>query len=228
MVVVAGVAAAACASGDGRDLGTPATTEPAAIASTTIAPTTPAPTTSVRVASSPTTLAVTTDVTSVDVAGTGRATEPSTPASTTAPAPTDPVEVVEPVGFERVWATITTAAGEVCDLCLWSATTPQQRSRGLMGVTELGGGDGMVFSYGTPTTTAFWMKNTVMPLTIAFFDADGAYLDAVDMEPCTTDVCVRYPTPHDFVDAIEFRQGTAADFGVGDGSVLDLTDLPCG
>lgn len=135
---------------------------------------------------------------------------------------------VVPVGFATVAGTVTAADGEVCEVCLWLAATPEHRSRGLMEVTDLGPADGMVFRYGTATATSFWMRNTPMPLSIAFFDADGRYLDAFDMEPCGVGDCPLHPTPSGFVDAVELAQGTLDRFGIGPGSVLELTDLPCG
>src|SRR5688572_20419111 len=71
---------------------------------------------------------------------------------------------VTPVGFERVAATAVTADGIACELCLWLADTPELRSRGLMGVTDFDGADGMLFRYPSLTSTTFWMKDTVMPL----------------------------------------------------------------
>jgi uncharacterized protein len=154
--------------------------------------------------------------------GAAAATSPSTTASTTfAPG------AVVPQGFDRVAATVTASDGTVCDLCLWVAATGDERALGLMDVTDLGGPDGMVFHYDSPTTSAFWMKDTVMPLSIAFFDQRGGYLDAFDMQPCTADPCPTYPTPTDFVDAIEVPQGMLDELGMAPGSVLAVSDLPC-
>lgn len=96
-----------------------------------------------------------------------------------------------------------------------------------MFVTDLGAADGMAFVYPEPTSTSYWMKNTLLPLSIAFFDADGRYLDGFDMEPCIADPCPTYPTPIGFSVAIEVAQGMAADLGLTPGSTLTLTDLPC-
>ena len=71
------------------------------------------------------------------------------------------------------------------------------------------------------------MKNTVLPLSIAFYGPDGAYLDAFDMAPCTADPCPTYPTPDGFVIAIETYQGALADLAIGPGSTLAQSDLPC-
>ncbi len=78
-----------------------------------------------------------------------------------------------PSGFSSVATTITKPDGTVCETCMLLAATEAERERGLMGVTSLGGYDGMVFRYDEPTTGAYWMKDTVMPLSIAFFGGDG-------------------------------------------------------
>jgi uncharacterized protein len=154
--------------------------------------------------------------------GASAATSPSTtPPTTLAPG------AVVPQGFDRVAATVTASDGTVCELCLWVAATGDERALGLMYVTDLGGPDGMVFHYDSPTTSAFWMKDTVMPLSIAFFDQRGGYLDAFDMQPCTADPCPTYPTPADFADAIEVPQGMLDELGMAPGSVLAVSDLPC-
>lgn len=153
-------------------------------------------------------------------------TAPSTIASRVGPTTLDPGAVL-PEGFDRVQATVTTSDGTVCELCLWLAETAEQRSQGLMFVTDLGGADGMAFLYESPQTGAFWMKNTVLPLSIAFYAAEGTYLGAFDMEPCTADPCPTYPTMPDFTVAIETTQGNLAALGIDPGSMLSLTDLPC-
>lgn len=134
---------------------------------------------------------------------------------------------VFPEGFERVRATVSTSDGSICELCLWLAETEDQRRQGLMGVTDLGPADGMAFVYPRPRTGNFWMKDTVLPLSIAFFGSDGGFLSSFDMEPCTTSPCPLYRTARDFVVAIETVQGRLAADGLVAGNVLALTDLPC-
>lgn len=158
---------------------------------------------------------------------------------TTAPVLTDPVvaeavvneavvaEAVTPQGFGRVLARVTTAAGEVCEVCVWLAVTAEQRRQGLMGVTDLGDAEAMAFVYEAPHTGAFWMRNTLLPLSIGFYADDGAYLGAFDMQPCTADPCPNYPTPIDFTVAIEAVLGRLPELGIEPGSTLALTDLPC-
>jgi hypothetical protein len=146
---------------------------------------------------------------------------PGEPATAITPA------AITPEGFERVRATVTDVDGTVCELCLWLADSGDRRSRGLMAVTDLGAADGMAFVYPRPHRGSFWMKDTLLPLSIAFFAPDGEYLDAFDMEPCTADPCALYPTPDDFLIAIETTRGDLGRLGIGPGSVLALTDLPC-
>ena len=71
------------------------------------------------------------------------------------------------------------------------------------------------------------MRNTVMPLSIVFFGADGALLDAFDMEPCVAEPCPSYPTPADFVVAIEVPQGGLPDLEIRAGSMLELLAEGC-
>ena len=144
--------------------------------------------------------------------------------STTAPVDDD---AIVPVGFDRSLAVVTEADGTTCELCVWLATTRPERSRGLMEVTDLGAAHAMAFVYPEAHTGSFWMKNTVLPLSIAFFAPDGAFLDSFDMEPCVTDDCVTYPTPADFLVAVEVPQGDLPEFGMTAGSTLELLDAPC-
>lgn len=71
----------------------------------------------------------------------------------------------------------------LCDV----ASTPQEIAQGLMGRRYLSEHDGMVFLFKEPVSTGFWMLNTFVPLSIAFFDENGRILDIQDMEPLTLD-----------------------------------------
>jgi len=135
---------------------------------------------------------------------------------------------VLPSGFDLVSARVTEPDGTVCDLCLWLAETGVQRSRGLMSVTDLGPADGMAFVYPQPHVTRFWMKDTVLPLSIAFYDPAGKFMESFDMEPCLTDSCPTYPTPIGFLIAVEAYQGALAPVGMVEGSTLEVLDRPCG
>lgn len=144
---------------------------------------------------------------------------------TGAPAASREAGGVQPAGFELTPVLVTNADGSVCELCLWEATAREQRRRGLMGVTDLGPADGMVFVYDEPSSSAFWMRDTPMPLSIAWFDAAGAFVSAADMEPCLDgpdSECARYPPAAPFTVAVELPAGQVAALGIGPGSVLEL------
>jgi len=135
----------------------------------------------------------------------------------------------QPAGFERTAARITAADGEVCELCLWLADSPERRGQGLIGVTDLGPADGMVFRFGAPSQSAFHMRGAPMPLSIAFF-AEGAYVGAQDMTPCMDapeDACPVYATSGAFTDAVEVPLGELDDHGIGPGSRLEMLAAPC-
>jgi uncharacterized membrane protein (UPF0127 family) len=171
----------------------------------------------------------------VDVAGSSAAAavEPSTMAPGTT-APLDGAGIGEGVaaevqgrtplrGFGEVAVTVTTEDGRICDLCLLSATTDEQRARGLMEVTdpELGGYDGMLFEYPEETSGSFWMRNTPMPLSIAYFDDQGMLVSTADMEPCADEAsCPGYPADEPFAYALEVPQGMLDEAGaVGDATL---------
>jgi uncharacterized membrane protein (UPF0127 family) len=71
------------------------------------------------------------------------------------------------------------------------AMTPDQRSRGLMN-RRRAPADGMLFVFPSTTTGGFWMKNTLVPLTIVFFDAEGKRVRRLSMTPCRRDPCPIY------------------------------------
>jgi uncharacterized protein len=63
------------------------------------------------------------------------------------------------------------------------AQTPQQHQRGLMGYTHLPDGEGMLFVFEGEATRTFWMKDTPIPLDIAFLDRVFEVVDIQQMEP---------------------------------------------
>ena len=59
------------------------------------------------------------------------------------------------------------------------------RAQGLMNRKSLGANDGMLFIFDEPAYHSMWMKNTLIPLSVAFVDAQGVILNVLDMEPHT-------------------------------------------
>lgn len=67
------------------------------------------------------------------------------------------------------------------------AATVETRMKGLMYREKLGRNDGMVFVFEDPGYHAMWMRNTLIPLSVAFVDGDGQILNIADMEPRSDD-----------------------------------------
>jgi uncharacterized protein len=84
------------------------------------------------------------------------------------------------------------------------ALTSAQRQRGLM-FRRKAPADGMLFVFATQTTGGFWMKNTLVPLTIAFFDSSGKRVRKLLMTPCRTASCKIYDPGRSYRFALELR-----------------------
>lgn len=85
-----------------------------------------------------------------------------------------------------------------------AAATPAQREHGLMYREKLGANEGMVFLFSEPTSICMWMKNTLIPLSVAFIDEQGRIVNIEDMQPQTTDShCAKKQVKY----ALEMSQG---------------------
>ena len=106
------------------------------------------------------------------------------------------------------------------------ADSPEERRIGLMGRESLSAVDGMAFVWDEPVQGSFWMKDTLIPLSIAFWDERGRILEILDMEPCTSDPCPTYGPAAPFIGAVELGQGAFGLAGVvvGDRVELSLPD----
>ena len=129
-------------------------------------------------------------------------------------------------GFSKVTLRIRHADGTVEEHCVWLADTEGERGRGLMEITDpsIGGGEAMVFSFDADTSAAFWMKDTLLPLSIAWVDSSGAVVNTANMDPCpaTTKNCPQFPPGHPYRLAIEMAQGRLQDWGIEPGSMVTL------
>jgi uncharacterized membrane protein (UPF0127 family) len=67
------------------------------------------------------------------------------------------------------------------------AQTPEQQQIGLMFRKTMGTNDGMLFIFDEPRQQCFWMKNTLLPLSVAFIDDSGTVANIDDMKPQTLD-----------------------------------------
>ena len=97
-----------------------------------------------------------------------------------------------------------------------------ERRRGLMEVEHLPADEGMAFVFDEPVSGGFWMKNTLIPLSIAFVGEGGNVVGVLDMEPCEADPCPSYGIDDAYVLAIEANQGWFEDNGIGVGDRAEL------
>lgn len=101
------------------------------------------------------------------------------------------------------------------------ARTREQRARGLMERTSLPEGEGMVFLFPGRVTGGFWMKGTLIPLSIAYVDGDRV-VSTHEMQPCESDPCPDYPPAGPYTLAVEAPGGFFPDHGVKAGTRMTL------
>jgi uncharacterized membrane protein (UPF0127 family) len=108
-------------------------------------------------------------------------------------------------------------------LCALLAQTAAQQARGLMTRTDLAGHAGMLFVFAGNTNETFFMRNTPLPLSIAWFDAAGHFVSATDMAPCPDRAgCPTYAATRPYHYALEVPQGGLSGLGVGSGSTITV------
>jgi uncharacterized protein len=90
------------------------------------------------------------------------------------------------------------------------ADSAKEQSRGLMGRREVPDGTGMLFRFNEKGQRHFWMRDTLVPLDIAWI-RDGTVVGVTSMTPCRerdADACRRYPSPGPVEAALEAAPGT--------------------
>ena len=95
------------------------------------------------------------------------------------------------------------------------AKTPEEQQKGLMNRKHLGRDEGMLFIFDSEAYHGFWMKNTLIPLSIAFIDRNGKIVAITDMKPLTLD---SHDPPQPILYALEMNRGwfSSHDIKVGD------------
>jgi uncharacterized membrane protein (UPF0127 family) len=97
------------------------------------------------------------------------------------------------------------------------AKTPEERAKGLMGRTHLGENEGMLFIFEKEDYHGFWMKNTLIPLSIAFIDREGRIVAITDMEPLTLET---HSPPQPVLYALEMKRGWFSANGIRAGDSI--------
>lgn len=109
------------------------------------------------------------------------------------------------------------------------ATTPAAQAHGLMDRTSMAADHGMLFVFPDSQPRTFWMKNTLIPLDMLFFDANRRLVAIqADAQPCKADPCALYPSNAPARYVLELNAGTAAKLGVHTGNVITFSGMPGG
>lgn len=162
----------------------------------------------------------TTSTTSTTTASTTSSTNTDAGPSTTGTSPT----VVDPFQVDRGDVAPEFPIGIIAidgeEFVVARADDPGLRSRGLMGVEDLGDLDGMLFVFEQEQQVSFWMKDTLIPLDIAFFGESGDLISVETMVPCVADPCPSYGSDGAALYAVEVPAGAFA--GLDGGAVLSI------
>jgi uncharacterized membrane protein (UPF0127 family) len=118
-------------------------------------------------------------------------------------------------------------SGETAILQVEVARTPASWALGLTRTAFLPQDRGMLFRFPGPVNVPFWMKDTRLPLSIAFYGQDGRVVDVRDMEPCRQDPCPLYRSARPFVGAIEANRGYFLRHGIGVGDRVRVRTAGC-
>lgn len=141
---------------------------------------------------------------------------PTTPLSTPAIEASEPFVEVRPIELRG-------PQGDSVTVDVWIADTPERRALGLMHRPELPNNAGMLFVFQEDNQGGFWMKNTLIPLSIAYIGVGGQVLALLDMPPCADDPCPIYDPGLPYRYALEVNQGWFDANGVSEEWRLDVS-----
>ena len=103
------------------------------------------------------------------------------------------------------------------------AANAAEREQGLMFREKMGPNEGMLFVFERPASVCMWMKNTLLPLSVAFLDEHGKIVNIEDMKPQTLDSHCSKKLVHY---ALEMNQGWFKQKGLKPGSAIDGLPSP--
>ena len=125
------------------------------------------------------------------------------------------LQALPPAGLAQ--AAVTTLTVRFFQITAEVADTPALRTRGLMGRQSLPPNHGMLFVFEQPQQQCFWMRNTPLPLTIAFMDDEGRISSMADMQPFSEAThCSQVPVRY----ALEMEQGWFTKRGIQPGEII--------
>jgi len=114
-----------------------------------------------------------------------------------------------------------TAAGDRT-LRVEIAETGDARAHGLMERPSLAPDTGMAFLFPELNQEGFWMRNTLIPLSIAFWDESGRIIAILDMQPCPADPCPTYAPAATYAGAVETNLDYFEEHQVKAGDTVEL------
>lgn len=139
-----------------------------------------------------------------------------------------PAAAAAPLRLPAVTLSVSAPGGSKRSACTLEASTTAEQQKGLMGRRSLGGYAGMSFVFARPSTVMFYMKDTLIALSVAWFDPAGRYIASATMPPCPPATrCPTYAAGRAFSLAVEVPAGGLAALGIGPGSTASLGGV-CG
>ncbi|MFP3871588.1 MAG: DUF192 domain-containing protein [Candidatus Aenigmatarchaeota archaeon] len=127
----------------------------------------------------------------------------------------------EDVEFEEDEIILINSSDEEIEMTVMIAEDEEERKQGLMNQDSLCKYCGMLFVYEEDVRHGFWMKDTQIPLSIAFISEDGTIMEIQQMEPETTDI---HRPEETYRYALEVNQGFFQENGIGVGEVVSIPD----
>ncbi len=98
------------------------------------------------------------------------------------------------------------------------AANDMNRQQGLMYREKMAQNEGMAFVFDRPAAVCMWMKNTFLPLSVAFIAEDGKIINIEDMKPQTLDThCAKKPARY----ALEMNKGWFKQKNINPGSIIE-------
>lgn len=114
---------------------------------------------------------------------------------------------------------------QVNDVTLYVALAQdnESRAKGLMMVEQLGEDEGMLFVFNKPQKLSFWMKNTPLPLSIAYISKEGIIKEIYDMQPFSEK---SIPSQYAVLYALEVPKGSFKTLGIKVGDKVEGLPVP--